>query len=273
MNVVVLFLLLWVGICYLYVSCNSTAKRNNKNPFSSNDLYWCDGDARYQFCQKNMPNTFDHDRDIKEHILAHALDLPSHSSIIDAGAHIGDGSIPIADALISAGRGDLTVYAIDPSPDKCNYIKDIAERNNLNNITVLCYGLSDSDGDVFSHAEDQDWVPSANTGGTRWHNVRDAHKVAKDREQIVFMKLDTLIDRGIIAGPIGYIHFDVEDMEKEAILGGLGVFKRDRPILSAETLRPGQRENIEDVLSPLGYSFDSVVGCNSIFSPTAWYPA
>eukprot|EP00959_Pyramimonas_sp_CCMP1952_P329477 6897875-Pyramimonas_sp.AAC.1 len=66
-----------------------------------------------------MPNTFEHDRHITQHILEHALALPPHSNIIDAGAHIGDGSIPIADALITAGRGDIKAYAIDPSPDKC----------------------------------------------------------------------------------------------------------------------------------------------------------
>lgn len=167
--------------------------------------------------------------------------------------------------MISAGRGDITVYAIDPSPDKCAYIQNIAQRNSLNNITVLCYGLSDSDGEIFSHAEDQNWVPFANTGGTRWHNVRDAHKVAQDQEQMEFIKLDTLVSSGRIAGPIGYIHLDVEDMEKESIIGGLDIFKRDRPILSAETLKPNQRENIEDILSPLGYFFDSTVGGNNIF--------
>eukprot|EP00959_Pyramimonas_sp_CCMP1952_P235706 4925851-Pyramimonas_sp.AAC.1 len=54
-------------------------------------------------------------------------------------------------------------------------------------------------------------------------------------------------------------------MSKESIIGGLGAIKKDRPISSAETLRPGQRENIEDALSPLGYSFDRDVGSNSMF--------
>ena len=71
----------------------------------------------------NWPNTFGWDKNIKQDIINKALLLPKNYSIIDCGAHIGDGSIPIAHALKHNNRDDIIVYAIDPSEYKCKFIK------------------------------------------------------------------------------------------------------------------------------------------------------
>ena len=57
--------------------------------------------------------------------------------LIDCGAHIGDGAIPLAHALKYSGREDITVYAIEPCKNKCKFIELMAKLNNLGNIVVI----------------------------------------------------------------------------------------------------------------------------------------
>ena len=104
--------------------------------------------------------------------------------MIDCGSHIGDGSIPIAEALIHHNRGDITVYAIDPSIDKCQFISYIANVNGLYNITVINVGLSNVDNATYTYAKDENWVKSNNTGGIRWLNVLDETQTSKNREKM-----------------------------------------------------------------------------------------
>lgn len=121
---------------------------------------------------------------------------------------------------------------------------------------------------VYSHAVDKNWLKSNNSGGTRWHNVQEEKLIAQNREQITFVTLDTLVSKGIIQHPIGYIHFDVENMEPQAIRGGLELFSRNKPILSAETHTEPQKKAILDVLQPLGYKYIEKIENNSILMPT-----
>ena len=221
------------------------------NPYSGNHIYWCSEEN--DFCKNNWPNTFGFDYEIKKHIIEHAIHLPMNYGIIDCGAHIGDGTIPIADALIKHGRSDIKIYAIDPSPDKCKYIETIAKINNLPNIQVIQYGLSNTDGDTYSHAIDENL--GTNTGGTKWHSTSEPEKIEQNQEIIKFIKLDTLVSNRVIDRNIGYIHFDVEGMEPQAILGGINLFARDKPIFSGETHTPEHTRDILGILSPLGYKF------------------
>ena len=195
------------------------------------------------------------------------MSLSPNFGVIDCGAHIGDGAIPIADALKQGGRADITVYAIDPSPQKCQFIRAMAALNGLENIKVLQCGLSDQDGDIYSHAADESW--GDNTGGTRWHSIsQEGQPVAKNQEKIEFARLDTLITRGAISHRIGYIHLDVEDMETQAIKGAMTMFSKDRPILSAETHKKEQQIEIQNILKPHGYELAGMLIANSIFIPS-----
>ena len=237
-----------------------------QNIFVDHSLLWCQKDN--DFCRRNWPNEFTHDLKIKQHLLTHSLQLPRNYGIIDCGAHIGDGAIPIADALIQMDRGDIIVYAIDPSPAKCEYIKTIAKLNRLANLRVIQCGLSDQDNQVYSPTLDVDKHSAENSGATQWYNVEKGKSTAQNKEKIEFVKLDTLVSKGIIQHPIGYIHFDVENMEPQAIRGGLTLFNQDKSILSAETPPNAQKKAILDVLEPLGYQFVEKIQKNSIFMTT-----
>ena len=95
-----------------------------ENPYlvdKSLKLKWIHKDK--SFMVNNFPSTFDFDYEIKKDLLEYSLKLPQDYGIIDSGAHIGDGAIPIAHALKFNNRKDITVYAIDPSKYKCDFIE------------------------------------------------------------------------------------------------------------------------------------------------------
>jgi FkbM family methyltransferase len=208
-----------------------------KNPYIKNeheDIIWQNLD--FDFMKKNWPNTFDFDYDIKEDIIKHALTLPQNYCIIDCGAHIGDGSVSIAHALKFHNREDIIVYAIDPSKFKCDFIEFIKKKNNLNNLVVLNYGLSNVNNTYKSKMNDDN-----NTGAWEW--VLDNTDSNTDNVNI-FIKLDDLVEENIIKHTIGIIHFDVEGMEKEAILGGFKTIKKNKPYMSIENnMKSGKNNN------------------------------
>ena len=182
------------------------------------------------FMSKNWPNTFDFDYDIKDDIINKALTLPLNSAIIDCGAHIGDGSVSIAHALKHYNREDIIVYAIDPSKYKCEFIEFIKTKNNLNNLIVLNYGLSNINSEYKTLKQSGE-----NTGGWEWvaHNTNttdteDINNITK------FIKLDDLIKDNMIKHKIGIIHLDVEGMEKEALIGGTETIAQHKPYISIE---------------------------------------
>ena len=181
------------------------------------------------FLLQNFPYSFEHDFEVKKHIIKNSFNLPCNSCIIDCGAHIGDGSIPIAHTLFNNGRKDIIVYAIDPSKYKCEFIKYISKINNIKNIKILNHGLSDKNITYKPHK-----IYGENTGGTIWgHDGRE--KFTQDYDEISeFKTLDYLCETKIIKEQIGYIHLDVETHEPEALKGALITLNKYKPILSIE---------------------------------------
>ena len=224
----------------------------------SSDLYWEDS----SFTRDNFPNSFDFEMDVKNDIFKMARMLPCGHSIIDCGAHIGDLSIPLASALSDVGRSDIHVFAMDPSLDKCKFIRKMAEINHIKNIKVINCGLSDSLETRYPH------IPiDGNTGGTCWLHERtntnsNAHLYTTG-EPITFNTLDNLVSNGDIDRPIGLIHLDVENMEQFALRGGIRTITSDVPIISLED----HTDNPAPYLFILGtiYKFSHRINNNSIF--------
>jgi len=183
------------------------------------------------FMSKNWPNTFDFDYDIKDDIINKALTLPLNSAIIDCGAHIGDGSVSIAHALKYYNREDIIVYAIDPSKYKCEFIEFIKSKNNLNNLIILNYGLSNINSEYKTLKQSGE-----NTGAWDWvqYNTTDNNNIEDVNNINKFIKLDDLIKDNIIKHKIAIIHLDVEGMEKEALIGGTETIAQHKPYISIE---------------------------------------
>lgn len=228
------------------------------NPYCGSSLKWVT--FKNKFMNDNWPNYFSFDYEIKKDIILESLKLPKDYGIIDCGAHIGDGSIPIAHSLNKYNRSDITVYAIDPSKYKCDFIEYMKKINNLDNLIVLNYGLSDKDNVEYTHAQDKNWIKDRNTGGIRWVQKVDNNDNLDD---VKFITLDTLVSRNVITKPIGLIHLDVEEMEDKAILGGINTIKKYKPYLSLEE----NTNNINKFMKILdNYKFKKNINSNLIFT-------
>lgn len=202
-----------------------------------NNLYWVN--PNYIYCKLNWPNTIDWDFGIKQDIIEEALKLDLNSCIIDCGAHTGDGAIPIAHALKHYNRSDIIVYAIEPTFDKCEFIKYLAKINKLDNIHVLNYGLSNKV-DIYNP-----YIPNVNgplnTGALNWINNNDILKRINEfknypfsHKSMNFTTLDLLIQNKIINKKIGIIHLDAEGGESNIVEGGFNIIQKDKPYLSIE---------------------------------------
>ncbi len=217
-----------------------------KNPYIKSDIgnvdiYWQKQSS--EFMTNNYPANFDFDFSIKEDIIAKALTLPQGYCIIDCGTHIGDGYIPIAHALKYNNREDIIVYAIDPSKYKCDFIDFIKKKNNLNNLIVLNYGLSNMTNTYKSLQQS-----GINTGGWDWIIDNDATITDENKDLLnKFVKLDDLVKDNIITQSIGIIHFDVEGMEKEALQGSINTITKYKPYMSIENnIKSGKDNNGND---------------------------
>jgi FkbM family methyltransferase len=279
--IIILFILLIFFIFKINNNNNLFIENFNNNDFEANivkvknpyikteheDVIWQNLD--FDFMKNNWPNTFDFDYDIKEDIIKHALTLPQNCCIIDCGAHIGDGSVAIANALKFHNREDIIVYAIDPSKFKCEFIEFIKQKNNLNNLVVLNYGLSNVNNTYKSKMNDNN-----NTGGWEWVLDNTDNKSDTKSDVNIFIKLDDLVKENIIKHTIGIIHFDVEGMEKEAILGGLETIDKYKPYMSIENnMKSGKNDNGIDNSTnkeyfleflPKGYKYSYNKGDNNI---------
>jgi FkbM family methyltransferase len=201
----------------------------------------------------HWPTDASWDFEVKKDIFQHASQLPVGYAVVDCGAHVGDGAVPLAAAFADTGRSDITVYAIEPDTFKCNVIKALANINGVRNIRVICTGLGALNG---QYTEDN--IPALNSGGTTWQQVESGG--------VKFQTLDSLYATGQIEHPLGCLHLDVEGMELAAIQGSLSTINEYRPYLSVEDWSNDTRPF--DQLLP-GYTFHRRIGANNVYLPSS----
>lgn len=229
---------------------------STENPYLSNygrsgNILWPSN--KYKFMCQNWPTSFKWDFKIKEDIIANIINAPLNSSIIDCGAHIGDGAIPIAHTLLLLDRSDITVYAIDPSLEKCQFIKSIADKNNLTNIKVINLGLSNKNETLAIEKK----LFYGGSGSTEWSDLNNNDTNSK------FVTLDSLNIPNICA-----IHLDVEGFEYKAVQGGENTIKQYKPYLSLEINRDVEfnLSKFDQILSKYGYEMKYKIAENYIFT-------
>lgn len=210
-------------------------------------------DIKIKFMQENWPNEFNWDFAIKDDIIKEAFKLEPNKCIIDTGAHIGDGAIPIAHALIKNGRSDILVYAIEPSLYKCNFMNFIKEKNNLKNLIVIHCGLSDKN-KIYNTTTDS----GSNSGAWNW---KESFTNKEDVSEAIFDSLDNLVKNNIITNNIGIIHLDVEQMETHVLNGAKNTINDNKPYLSIENNNGSQYI----ALLPKGYKQLYTLNSNEIF--------
>lgn len=159
-------------------------------------------------------------------------------NIVDLGAWIGDNALPWSKNLqmppSAASCGfdtknidtknigtDALVYAIDPSPDNCQFIKDLASLNNIQNIRVIEKAISD-----------KREVLCTNDDLTHCSFVSDEDSLTV-KNQVKAWSLDDLYAAGEIAD-VAYIHLDVEGMENRVVAGATKLINTYKPIIAFE---------------------------------------
>jgi len=171
------------------------------------------------------------------------------NNIIDLGAWIGDNSIPWAENIHG------TVYAIDPSPGNCEFIKSVAKINEIENIKVIQSAISDKNKVISTKMV---------FGDNLYHCT---FKDGEDGEhKMNSYSLDHLHEIGEIDN-ISFIHLDVEGMEFNVVLGAKNIIEKFSPIITFEQhLTTDDYISLSSHLMQMGYSIhliDEVLpGCN-----------
>ena len=147
-------------------------------------------------------------------------------NIVDLGAWIGDNALPWSKNLhippkaeFDTGAEGAIVYAIDPSPDNCQFIRDLASLNNIQNIRVIQKAISD-----------KREVLCTNDHLTHCSFVSDDDS---GRNQVKAWPLDDLYNAGEIAD-VAFIHLDVEGMENRVVAGAQKLINMYKPIIAFE---------------------------------------
>ena len=138
------------------------------------------------------------------------------NNIIDLGAWIGDNSIPWAKNI------DGIVYAIDPSPDNCDFINKTCKLNNISNVKTIQSAISNSNE-----------LLTTNDSIDHCSFVYGTHEDGQGTCKVNAVSLDYLYETNVIEN-VGYIHLDVEGMEYKIIEGSSKIINECRPIISFE---------------------------------------
>lgn len=128
-------------------------------------------------------------------------------NIVDLGAWIGD------NALVWAKNTVYKIYAIDPSEENCEFIRQMAALNNLENVVIIQKAISDREEELSTR--DDMTHASFNT-----HNVGNNKIMATTLDLLNLQNVD-------------FIHLDVEGMEEKVIAGAKNLLKL-RPIVAFE---------------------------------------
>ena len=198
-----------------------------KNPLDGSNILW----ENSVFTKNNWPD-MQYDVAEKKQIYEMAKKNKYGYGVIDVGAHIGDLALPLAKALTNAGRGDVIVYAIDPTKEKCDFMRKIAKINKISNIVIINTGLSDKTEEL-----GHETLTHNNTGGINWRHKDNINKTT-------FYTLDYLFESGKI-GPIGLYHIDVEGYELEALRGSQLVISKFKPIICVEVFKNSHFDKCE----------------------------
>jgi FkbM family methyltransferase len=133
-------------------------------------------------------------------------------NIIDLGAWIGDNTLPWAKNI------NGIVYAIDPSPNNCNFINQMCSLNDISNVTTFQLAISN-----------RNELLSTNDNINHCSFVHGSAGVTT----VQATTLDYLYEQKQIQN-IGYIHLDVEGMEFKVLEGCSHIVDKDRPIITFE---------------------------------------
>ena len=180
--------------------------------------------------------------------------VPDAGGFLDIGAHHGQYTLRAARALAGSGR---PVVAIEPSPANGARLLSNAALSRLENIRLLAFALSDTDG-VLHLAQPL----ASNTGGTRLAASGSTH--SPGTTMLVSVHSFPSLDESVPDAALDLVKIDVEGHEAR-ILASLFACRKTRPrnILFEyipEHFDYGPGSSLPDWLTRYGYRIRTVTG-------------
>jgi FkbM family methyltransferase len=201
--------------CKLYTPFQQKPFSSVKLPYNFPDL---SKDFRERENHKPLTN---------KKLLSLVKTIDTDAIIVDAGCHVGDTMIKLY------GFGHK-IFAIDPNTRKVEFVKDMINLNNLNDVIVIERGISDT--------------PSLASEVKKGH--AGMWKLKKsDNGNIQIDTLDSIIG----VQKVGLLHLDVEGYEYKALKGALNIIINHRPHIMVEILHGDDKHKIYPFLEQFGY--------------------
>jgi len=182
--------------------------------------------------------------------------IDSTKNIIDCGAWIGDNAVPWSKNITGL------VYAIDPSKENCNFILKLKEINEIKNLKILNFALSNTNEMLYSNGHINHCVYQSKTRT----NVQKPPASIKEGSEDGFKHctksyfLDFLLKEKIIDN-ITFIHLDAEGFEYGILKGANNLIQQFNPVIKYEVQlnlkdRNGNLEylNIVNYLKKMNYT-------------------
>lgn len=189
-----------------------------------------------------------------QQVLAIARTLPRQAMAIDAGAHIGLVSVPLAHALRGSGG---TVIAFEPQRMLTYAMCGTAALNDLDNLQVYNQALGKGTGFVGVPRED-------------YGSVRDFSKLSlvglgpdSPGEDVMVSHID-----GLHLPRLDFLKISVEGMELDVLQGADAVIRAHQPWCLVEYSKAGI-ESIKAAFAGLGYRFFRMNDLDLLCAPPA----
>ena len=157
--------------------------------------------------------------------------------VLDIGANVGLHTVTLARRIGAKGK----VYAFEPVAEMPERLSINIALNGLDNVTLVGFALGNEDGTATMKVN----VAGAGMEGTS--SLADSIHARRNPEHYVerdvaVWRLDEVIARFLLPGPIRFVKIDTEGFETMIIEGGLETLRRDQPamIVEAHTNRLAQ---------------------------------
>lgn len=161
--------------------------------------------------------------------------------VFDIGAYTG------IYALIAAiDNPHRKVYAFEPVPIVCDYLKKNVEINKLHNLQIDPSAIADYDGDITLYIPRAVIPTSAST--LQW--FRNPSKVIS----VPALTIDSFVAMNNISR-VDLIKIDTEATEHRVLEGAKNTMKRDEPIIICEVLKGLTERFLHSALNNLGYKY------------------
>ena len=188
-------------------------------------------------------------------------ELSDGSLFLDVGASTGAICIPYAVSKFA----DIQIVAFEPSSRARHYLESAIQKNNISNIKVLPFAISDEIGqrEFLEFPEDDTaevgFLPETSRLATANEDLSDANLHSFDVEVMTLDSLDAQLDFSQAKNIV--IKIDVQGFEDKVLLGAYATIMRYKPFLSIDIhVHPGTQVMTDtaciDILTPLGYTFE-----------------